>query len=142
MGANNASILTATSESVRCKMPKIRIVHCYDSLEIKRNGKGIGHLNFCTPTDTARGRNVELVYVEIQKKYRGQGYGTQLIKAFMEDHKDCVWISLWTSEELERAKGWKVYNRLGFKQLAYQADYYAPGIGTRLFAYKNKEKIK
>ncbi len=98
----------------------------------------VGYLEFIYPNDKARYRNIEITWIEIYKKYRKRKYGTLLLEYFIDTFKDKVWISLWTSKEMEKNKSYTFYTKVGFKEAIVQDDYYAKGIPTRLFILRNK----
>lgn len=96
--------------------------------------KIIGFLTFCHPNDITSKRNLEVKYIYVKPLYRRKKIATRLLKFILNNFKDVVWISFWTSRQAEIDKSYNLYKKLGFKQKAYQADYYDKGIATRLFA--------
>ena len=98
-----------------------------------QKGKIVGYLKFSYPNDSSGKRNLEIGYIHIKPDYRRKGTATKLLKFLLNHFKNVVWISLWTGKQAEIDKSYDLYKKLGFKQKAYQADYYKKGIGTRLF---------
>jgi len=96
--------------------------------------KIVGTLLFDIPDDEAGLRNLDIVYLETDISYRRKGVATALLEYIMEYFRNQVWISFWTGKQAEIDKSYVLFEKLGFKQLAYQEDYYDDGIGTRLFA--------
>ena len=96
-------------------------------------GKRVGYLKFTHPGDSSGKRNLVIDYVYIKPEHRRKGIANKLIKFILKHFKNKVWISLWTSEEAEKDKSYSLYKKIGFKELAYQADYYKKGVGTHLF---------
>ncbi|HPI67050.1 MAG TPA: GNAT family N-acetyltransferase [bacterium] len=101
--------------------------------------KKIGYLKFSYPCDASKKRNLNFDYIFIKPKYRRQGIATRLLFFALNNFTDVVWISLWTSKEIELNHAHHIYKKVGFKQIAYQADYYAKGVGTRLYVKKIKK---
>lgn len=93
----------------------------------------LGYLHFSRPNDISRDRNITIDYIYVKPAYRRKGIATQMIKFFLAKFKNIVWISLWTSRQMEIDKSYNLYKKLKFKQIAYQCDYYEKNIGTRLF---------
>ena len=99
-------------------------------------GRRVGYLKFVYPGDSSGKRNLVIDYVYVKPQYRRKGIANKLIKFILKHFKNVVWISLWTSEEAEKDGSYGLYKKLGFKELAYQADYYKSGVGTHLFVKK------
>ena len=95
--------------------------------------KIFGYATFHHPEDYSGKRNLEIDFIYVPPKFRRKGIATQLLNFLMEKYKKVTWISLWTSIDSEKDESWRLYEKLGFKQLAYQEDYYKKGWGTRLF---------
>lgn len=96
----------------------------------------IGYLNFNYANDISKNRNIEISYMYVKPKYRGQGNASKMIQFLIKNKPKVTWISLWTGKEIEKAKGTDLYLENGFKKIAYQEDYYKKGIGTALFVKK------
>ena len=95
--------------------------------------KEVGYLNFSYAGDASKKRNLEICFMWVDKEYRKNGIGTNMINYLIKNNLNVTWISLWTGKEIEKLNKTDFYIRNGFKKLAYQEDYYAPGIGTTLF---------
>lgn len=102
-------------------------------------GKIIGYLKWNHPQDYNPKRNVEIEWIEVNPRYRRQGIARKLIKFFLKKFRNIVWVSLWTGREMEINKSYSLYKKLGFKEIAYQEDYYLDGVGTRLFVKRIKK---
>ncbi len=104
------------------------------------NNNQVGYLDYRHPDDRSRKRNLEIIYVSVKQRYRRHGIGSNLVKFLLNKIKNekIVWISLWTSQDIEKNKAVKFYKKLGFKKKAYQEDYYKKGIGTTLFVKRLK----
>jgi ribosomal protein S18 acetylase RimI-like enzyme len=108
-----------------------------NKITAKEKNKIIGYLNFSYCNDASKKRNLSIEYIFVDPTCRRMGIGTKLIESlFTKYEKKIVWISLWTGLESEKNKYWSIYEKLGFKQIAYQEDYYQKGIATRLFVKK------
>lgn len=100
-------------------------------------GKILGYVTFDYADDVSGKRNLEISYVYVSPKHRRKGIAIQMLEMIIEKFKNrVVWISLWTGIEAEEEGSWKLYKKIGFKELAIQKDYYKKGIGTRLFGKK------
>ena len=108
---------------------KGRLVAC-------RDDRIAGFLESKVPDDLASGRNIEIAYVYVEPQYRRQGIATELIQLFFSQHKNVIWITLWTSKECEVDGSSDLYKKLGFVEGTYLPDYYESGIGTRHFALR------
>ena len=111
-----------------------RIIHKGTRLSYRSGHQELGYLKFSFPSDAAKDRNVVIDYIYVKPQYRRRGIATLLLGKFLGLYKNKVWVSLWTGRLAEKDGSWFLYKKLGFGQLAFQADYYAPGVGTRLFA--------
>lgn len=99
------------------------------------NGKIVGYVTFGHPHDDSKKRNLEIRFVYVAPTFRRQGIATMLLTTLLKRyHRKVTWVSLWTWTETERDGSWKLYKKLGFKQLAIEKDYYEQGVPTRLFA--------
>jgi len=49
-------------------------------------------------------------------------------------------VSFWTGKEIEQNKGYSLYEKVGFKEVTYQKDYYEKNIGVRLFVKRLNKK--
>jgi ribosomal protein S18 acetylase RimI-like enzyme len=96
----------------------------------------IGYLNFDYADDASKKRNIEISYMYVKPKYRGQGNASKMIQFLIKNKPKVTWISLWTGRKIEKVKGIDLYINNGFKKIAYQEDYYEKGIGTTLFVKK------
>lgn len=94
----------------------------------------VGYLDFHYPNDKSAYRNIEIDYIFVHPVFRRQKIATKMINYFLDlfDNK-VTWVSLWTGLECEVDQSYKLYPSLGFKELAYQEDYYYNGVGTRLY---------
>jgi ribosomal protein S18 acetylase RimI-like enzyme len=112
-----------------------KIVRQGHNFVINNGAKTVAYLYFKYARDESKYRNVELSYLHVNPSYRRQGIGTLLTKHFLKYFKKrgVIWASLWTGKDIEITKGYTIYKRLGFKQVALQRDYHTKGIGTRLF---------
>ncbi len=111
---------------------KIKFLNKKKIVAIEKN-KIIGYLKFSYPDDSSGKRNLEVGYIYVKSPYRRKKIASQLLKFLSNHFKNVVWISLWTGKQAEIDKSHDLYKKFGFKQKAYQADYYKKGIGTRLF---------
>lgn len=98
----------------------------------EKNNK-IGYLKYAHPKDSSASRNVVFEYVYVNPAFRRRGLATELLQYAMDNFKDAIWISLWTGRQSEIDKSHIFYKNAGFQEIAYQADYYEDGIGTRLY---------
>ena len=96
-------------------------------------GKQIGYLTFRHPNDISGKRNLELVYLYVKPAFRRQGMATKMLRFLLNHSKNIIWISIWTGRQLERDKAYELYEKIGFKEVTFQPDYYEKGAGTRLF---------
>ncbi len=99
-------------------------------------GKMVGYVKFHHPDHIYGKRNLLIDYVYVKPSYRRKGIATQMLKLFLDNfkNKNIVWVNLWTGDETENDKAFSLYKKLGFKELAFEPDYYKKGVGTRLFA--------
>jgi len=118
-------------ESIRFKN-KTQIV-------ILKGKEQIGYLNFDYANDISKKRNIEISYMYVKPKYRGQGNASKMIQFLIKNKPKVTWISLWTGKEIETVKGTDLYLDNGFERVAYQEDYYERGIGTALFVKRNSK---
>ena len=116
-------------------MQDFKIVRQGHNFVINNGAITVAYLYFKYARDESKYRNVELSYLHVSPSYRRKGIGTLLTKHFLKYFKDkgIVWASLWTGKDIELTKGYVMYKKLGFKQIAIQKDYYSEGIATRLF---------
>ena len=94
----------------------------------------IGFLDYIIPSDDSEDRNVEIKWLEVEKKDRGKGIGSRLMEAFLAFaiRQKYLWVSFWTGKEIEEAgKGY--WYAKWFEMGPILPDYYGPGIGTRLY---------
>lgn len=115
-----------------------KIIREGNNFVIYNRTQTVAYLYFKYARDESKCRNVELSYLYVSPRHRRKGIGTILTKHFLDYFKkrNVVWVSLWTGKDIELNKGYTIYTKLGFKQLAVQKDYHAKGIDTRLFAKK------
>lgn len=114
----------------------MKIVLLKNKFLLKDKNKDIGYLKFEYANDASiKGRNVGIPYMFIKPEYRRQGLAKKLIIHTLNyfKNKKVVWVSLWTGRDLEKKKAYTLYKKFGFKQVAYQEDYYEKGVGVRLF---------
>lgn len=102
--------------------------------------KQIGYLTFGYADDASENRNINMHFLWIRPEYRRQGIGTKMINYLIDNSPDVTWFSFWTGKDIEKESGTAFHDKLGFTKLAYQEDYYEPGVGTTLFVKRNKTK--
>lgn len=98
--------------------------------------KKVGYLKFTYPKDISGKRNITIEYIYVNPRFRRKKMATRMIEFFLKKFSGVVWVSLWTGKQMEINKFYGLFKKLGFKQIAFQADYYEDGIGTRLFVKK------
>jgi len=118
---------------------KVKFLKEKNLISVFDKNKKIGYLKFSYPRDASKERNLNFDYIFIKPEYRRRGIATQLLFFALKIFTDVVWISLWTSKEIELTKAYAIYQKVGFKQIAYQADYYAKNLGTRLYVKRIKK---
>jgi len=101
-----------------------------------QTGKAVGYLTYRYASDASGKRNMELIYLFVKPSYRHRGIATKLLLNFLKMFKNIAWVSFWTGRQAEIDKSYKIYEKLGFKEIAFLEDYYEKGIGTRLYARK------
>jgi len=98
-----------------------------------------GRLYFSVESNETK-RAISLEWVEVYPKYRGRGIGQALLRYFIKEIKEkfpnVIWISAATGREIEENEGHEIYKTVGFKLLAVQRDYYAPGVHCHLYVKK------
>ena len=109
-------------------------------ISYQRNGKQIGFLKFKFPDDPSKktNRNIEIDWIAVNQKFRRQGIATKLVEYFLKTFNDRLWVTFWTGRQIELDNAWKLYEKVGFKQVYYQEDYFEKGVGTRLFVKRLK----
>ena len=100
--------------------------------------KTVAAMIFGQPDDASKKRNINIFELDVLPEFRRQGIATAMLKFFLKKFTNVTWISFWTGKKLEIDKGFKLYTALGFKEIAYQADYYEKGVGTRLYVKRVK----
>lgn len=93
----------------------------------------IGYLEFNHPNDQSKQRNLEIDYIYVKPKFRHKNVASNMIQFLINKYKKVTWISLWTGQEIEKAKKIHFWTENGFTKIAQQNDYYAKGINTSLF---------
>lgn len=101
--------------------------------------KKVGNMKFGHPDDASGKRNVCIDEIWVSPKYRRRGIATKILKYFLKKFKNVIWISFWTGRQMEIDKAYKLFTKLGFKKIAHHPDYYAKGIGTRLYSKRIKK---
>ncbi len=114
----------------------MKIVKTKNSIFYLEGNDVLGKLDFRYPDDCTGKRNLELKYLYVKPLHRRKGIGSKLLKYAIKKFKRCTWINFWTGYEAEIDKSYRMFSKLGFKQLAYMKDYYEDGIGTRLFVLR------
>ena len=101
-------------------------------------GKEVGRLKYVYPGDPSGKRNIGIDWIEVNEEYRRKGVGTMLLKAFIEEmqKKGVLWISFWTGKDLEEVGGYSFYEKMGFKKVYIQEDYFNKDVPTRLFVMR------
>ena len=56
---------------------------------------------------------MEFCWLYINSEYRRKGIATKLIKEFLKNFKNIVWVSFWTGKDLEKEKAYGLYKKLG-----------------------------
>ncbi len=113
----------------------------------QENSRQIGYLNYRYPNDKSGTRNLEIESLYVLPSCRRKGVASSMIALLTKKAKNMkiVWISLWTSKDMEKDKSQQFYKKLGFKKLAEQKDYYKKGISTTLFVKRvtrSKKHVK
>lgn len=114
----------------------MKIILSKNKFILKERNKNVGYLKFEYASDASiKGRNVEIPYCFIKLEYRRKGLAKKLLNYALNyfKKKKVIWVSLWTGKDLEQKKAYTLYKKFGFKQVAYQEDYYEDGVGVRLF---------
>lgn len=103
-----------------------------------KNDEVVGYINIIIPDDYSTDRNLEIGYIYVDPNFRRNNIATQMLNFLINNMKDVVWISLWTSRQCEMDRSFKLYHNVGFQEKIYLEDYYEDGIGTRYFTKKIK----
>jgi ribosomal protein S18 acetylase RimI-like enzyme len=107
-------------------------------IEALKGKKVVGYILFDYARDESKKRNIEIEYIYVKPKHRGQGIASDLIQYLIAVFPNVVWFSLWTGKEIEENEGTALYTKNGFELLGYQKDFYGEGVGVSLFGLKQK----
>ena len=102
---------------------------------LNEEGQVLGSLRYTHPEDSSKDRNIVLYWLYVEPPYRRRGIGSALLN-FAQSNLTYTWLFLWTAQEMEESLSYPIYVKMGFEQLTYMPDYYAPSVGTRQFGYK------
>lgn len=84
---------------------------------VEDNGKMVGYAHLFLITNHAHGKAYGLLEsVFVEKEYRGNGTGTELIKAVVQEAKDQGCYKLIGTSRSTRPKVHELYEGLGFKK--------------------------
>ena len=104
------------------------------------DNESVGYLTYDYADDDSNKRNINLDFLYINHEYRKQGIGTKMINHLISLNPHVTWFSFWTGKEIEKNNGTAFHDKLGFKKVYYQEDYYEKGVGTTLYVKRiNKD---
>ena len=109
------------------------ILYAFDKTSSK-----IGYLKYSYPNDISGKRNLQIDYIWVLPENRRSGVALSMINQLLDKYPDVTWVSLWTGTESEEDDSHRLFIKAGFADLTYQKDYYAPGVGSRLYARRGK----